>query len=78
MQAMVPQAQQALIAEQAGRRKALRDKISELTQQRSGYLKKRVAKAADAVGSLDHKIYSAVRKQAGEKGLHYEADAPDY
>ncbi len=37
MQTMAPLAQQALIEEQAGRRKALRDKMSELTQQRSSY-----------------------------------------
>ena len=56
MQSMAPKAQQALIEEQAGQRKALRDKISELAQQRSGYLKKRVEETADTarlVGSQD-------------------------
>jgi hypothetical protein len=31
-----------------------------------------------AKDSLNHKIYSAVRKQAGKNGLRYQADALDY
>jgi len=31
-----------------------------------------------AKDSLDYKIYSAVREQAGKNGLRYQADALDY
>ncbi len=38
----------------------------------------RASPSGGAEDSLDHKIYSAVREQAGKKGLQYEADALDY
>jgi len=52
--------------------------VQELAEQRSDYLEKKVEGLGGARDSLDHKIYSAVREQAGKLGLHYEADAPDY
>jgi hypothetical protein len=37
-----------------------------------------VEETGGAGDSLDEKIYSAVREQAGRKGLRYEADAAAY
>ena len=78
LQAMAPAEQEALISETAVRRDTLRREVQELAKQRSAYLEKKVDELGGARDSLDHKIYSAVREQAGKLGLHYEADAPDY
>jgi len=78
MQAMAPAEQEALISETAVRRDTLRREVQELAKQRSAYLEKKVDELGGARDSLDHKIYSAVREQAGKLGLHYESDAPDY
>ncbi len=78
MQAMAPAEQKALIAETAERRAELQSQINALSSERSAYLKKKVEEGGGAKDSLDDKIYSAVREQAGKKGLLYEADSPDY
>lgn len=78
MQAMAPVAQKALIADTAKRRNELSDEIGALTRQRAGYLEEKVAEDGDAEASLDHKIFSTVRKQAREKGLKYESDVIAY
>jgi Mg-chelatase subunit ChlD len=78
MQAMAPAEQEALITETAARRNALRHQVQELAAQRSAYLEKKVEELGGARDSLDDKIYSAVREQAGKLGLRYETDAPDY
>lgn len=78
MQAMAPEEQKALIMETASRRNELQRQIRELSQNRSAFLKKKVEELGGARDSLDHKIYSAIREQAGRKGLRYDADALDY
>lgn len=78
MQAMAPEAQQTLIASTAERRNKLQHEIKELSDQRSGFLRKKVEKLGGAKDSLDYKVYDAIREQAASKGLHYEADAPAY
>ncbi|HBH35454.1 MAG TPA: hypothetical protein DDW45_03375 [Gammaproteobacteria bacterium] len=78
MQAMSPSTQKALIADTAKRRSELSEEIGALTRQRAGYLEEKVAESGDAEASLDHKIFSAVRKQAKEKGLKYESDKMAY
>ncbi len=78
MQAMAPEEQQTLIRETAERRKQLQREIEELAQQRSTFLKKKVKEQGGAEDSLDHKIYNAVREQAGKLGLSYENDGPHY
>ncbi len=54
------------------------EEIGALTRERAGYLEERVAQDGDAEASLDHKIFSAVREQAKEKGLKYESDKMAY
>jgi Mg-chelatase subunit ChlD/cell division protein FtsB len=78
LQAMVPEEQQAAITETAERRNELKRQISDLSEERSAYLEKKVQEAGGAGDSLDDKIYRAVREQAGRLGLTYEADAPAY
>jgi hypothetical protein len=78
LQTMAPAAQQSLILETARQRSELQQQIQELADQRSAYLKHKVEALGGAGGSLDHKIYTAVREQAGKKGLGYRADAPEY
>ena len=78
LQAMAPEEQAAIISETAERRDELQRQINELTQERSAYLEKKVEEAGGARDSLDDKIYSAVREQAGKLGLTYEAEAPAY
>ncbi len=78
MQAMAPEEQAAIISETAARRNELKRQISELTEERSSYLDKKVKAAGGARDSLDDKIYRAVREQAGRLGMSYEADAPAY
>ncbi len=72
------EAQRNLIAEKSAKREELRGKIKDLSSQRADYLKAQVEAKGGAEGSLDHKIYSAVREQAAEKGLRYDAAAPAY
>ncbi|UHD14489.1 vWA domain-containing protein [Thiocapsa bogorovii] len=78
LQTLAPAAQQALIAETAERRKALSEEIDSLAVQRDTYLKEQVAARGGAKDSLDHRLYDAIREQAGAKGLRYEGDGPAY
>lgn len=78
MQAMAPEAQQALIKEKAERRNEVQRQVKELAQQREEFLKQQVKEADGAKDSLDHKIFSAVREQAAPKGLSYQAGALAY
>ena len=74
MKAMAPAEQQALIEETGQRRDELQRQIRELSEKRAGFLRKKVEESGGAADSLDEKIYSAVREQAGKAGLLYEAD----
>lgn len=78
MQALAPEAQKALVEETAARRTELKRQIETLAEQRSAYLKEKVAEQGGAAGSLDDELYDAVREQAGKKGIRYEAAAPAY
>jgi Mg-chelatase subunit ChlD len=78
LQTLAPEAQQALIEETAERRKALSEEIELLAEQRNTYLKQQVAEQGGAKDSLDHRLYDAIREQAGAKGLRYDRDNPAY
>jgi hypothetical protein len=73
-----PEARRALIDEQAAKREALKQQIKDLSAQRGDYLKSQVEAEGGAESSLDHKIFSAVREQAAEKGLSYDKAVPVY
>lgn len=78
MQPMAPAEQKALIEETEKQRKELKQEIGELARQRADYLAKEVDKTGGAKGSLDDRIYGAVKEQARRKGLRYEAAKPAY
>jgi len=69
--------QEAFVAELAEERADLQRQIQELSQDRVGYLAKKVDEAGGLKDSLDQKLYNAVKEQAGEAGLKYE-DGPAY
>jgi len=69
--------QEVFVAELAEERADLQRQIRELSQDRDGYLAKKVDDAGGLKDSLDQKIYNAVKEQAGEAGLEYE-DGPAY
>lgn len=71
-------AQRALIDQKAREREAISAQIQALSRERAEYLESKLAESPDAEESLDHKIFSAVREQAAEKGLKYEGSAPAY
>lgn len=76
--AMAPAEQQAVIAGKAKERKQLQDKISNLAKERDAFIRKKVEASGGAKGSLDVRLFDAVRAQAEKKGLRYEAEAPAY
>ncbi|PVV10939.1 MAG: hypothetical protein B6D77_07625 [gamma proteobacterium symbiont of Ctena orbiculata] len=78
IKAMAPQEQRVVISEKAQQRQALQKEIDTLSAQRKEYLEQEVKKSGGAKGSLDHKLYSAIREQAERSGIHYEAEALTY
>jgi len=77
LKAMAPAAQRVYVAELADERADLQRQIRELSQDRDGYLAKKVEEAGGLKDSLDQKLYDAVKEQAGEAGFEYE-DGPAY
>jgi Mg-chelatase subunit ChlD len=78
MQAMTPEQRQALVDETAAKRDAVKAEIQRLAGERAEYLKEKVEANGGAAGSLDHKVFDAVREQAAKAGLSYGAGAPVY
>ena len=74
---MAPAEQEAFVAELADKRADLQRQIQELSQDRDGYLAKKVEEAGGLKSSLDQRLYDAVREQAGVAGLEYR-DGPTY
>jgi Mg-chelatase subunit ChlD len=74
---MAPAAQKAYIAGLAEERADLNRQIRVLSEDRDGYLAKKVEEAGGKKDSLDQKIYEAVKDQASAAGLEYE-DGPAY
>lgn len=76
--ALTPAEQETLIKDKADKRKALQEKISKLAKERDAFIRKKVEETGGAKGSLDDRLYGAVREQAAKKGLHFDAKAPAY
>ncbi len=74
---MAPAEQAEFVAELASERAELKRKIQDLSQDRDGFLAKKVEEAGGMKGSLDQKLYDTVKDQAGKAGLEYE-DGPAY
>jgi len=74
---MAPAEQKAFVAALADERSDLQRQIRELSQDRDGYLAKKVDEAGGLKSSLDQKLYDTVKEQAAAAGLDYE-DGPAY
>jgi Mg-chelatase subunit ChlD len=74
---MAPEEQTAYVAELAEKRSDLQRQIQDLSKDRNVYLKSKVEEAGGLKGSLDQKLYDAVKEQAAVAGLEYE-DGPAY
>ena len=77
MQTMSLPEKKDLIVHTTAKRAELQSQIRELSAQRGNYLDDRVDAVGGARGSLDYKVFSAIREQAEEKGLVYE-EGPKY
>ena len=64
--------QEAAVAETAKKRQDLQHQIAELAKDRDAFIRKEIDAHGGAAGSLDQKIYDAVREQATPVGLDYE------
>jgi len=67
--------QKKIIQEKSKKRKALKNEIAELSNQRQTYIKTQLKKDTSAPKSLDDQIYQTVKTQTASKGLRYESDA---
>jgi Mg-chelatase subunit ChlD len=64
--------QEAAVAETAKKRQDLQHDIAELAKDRDSFIRKEIDAHGGAAGSLDQKIYDAVREQAAPVGLEYD------
>ncbi len=78
MRAMSLEERQTLVSQTAAKRDAIKSQIQDLADERAHYLKDKVEAEGGASASLDHKLFEAVREQAGAAGLSYGATAPAY
>jgi Mg-chelatase subunit ChlD len=69
---MAPAEQEAYVAQLADDRADLQRQVRELSEDRDGYLAKKVEEAGGLKDSLDQKLYDAVKEQAGKAGFEYE------
>ena len=74
---MAPAEQSVYLAGLAQQRGELQQKIRDLSEDRDGYLAKKVEEAGGLEDSLDRQLYEAVKAQAEKAGLEYD-DGPKY
>ena len=73
LQSMSKPEQKALLEEKASQRQQLRQQIQGLVKQRQTYIEDKLASTTGTYDSLDHKLHRALKAQAAEKGISYEA-----
>lgn len=78
LQVMSPAAQEEFVGKTKKERNELESEIKQLAVQRNDYLRQKVVAEGGKKDSLDAKLYGAIRNQAKEKGLVYEADSVKY
>ncbi|MEC4746981.1 vWA domain-containing protein [Methylomicrobium sp. Wu6] len=78
LQAMSPAAQEEFVGSTKKERSELESEIKILSKQRNDYLRQKVVDEGGKKDSLDAKLFGAIRKQANNKGLVYEADSAKY
>jgi len=69
---MAPAEQEVYLSALVDERDDLQRQIRDLSEDRDGYLAKKVEEAGGMKDSLDNKIYEAVKEQAGKAGLEYD------
>jgi hypothetical protein len=77
MKPMSPAEQEAYVDGIAKTRADLERQLAERSEARDEYLAKKVEEAGGLEGSLDQKLFDAVREQAASAGLEYK-DGPAY
>ncbi|WP_020407818.1 vWA domain-containing protein [Hahella ganghwensis] len=77
MKTLSKEEQAQLIKQKSAERESLRAQIADLTRHRQAFIEAELKASGEEEESLDYKIYSAVKEQAAERGLSYEA-APAY
>jgi hypothetical protein len=71
--AALPRAEQEVVVGGAAtKRQDLQRQIAELAKERDAFIKQKLGETGRAAGSLDQKIYDAVREQAAPVGLEYD------
>ena len=75
LRAMAPAKREAAVKELEEKRLVLKSKISGLTKKRDAFIGAKLEATGGAKDSLDDQIYGAVRRQAAEVGLSYDAAA---
>jgi Mg-chelatase subunit ChlD len=78
VQVMSPAAQEAFIGKTKKERSELESEVKQLAEKRNDYLRQKVVAEGGKKDSLDAKLYGAIRNQAKDKGLVYEADSAKY
>jgi Mg-chelatase subunit ChlD len=78
LQVMSPAAQEEFVGNTKKERGELESEIKQLAEQRNDYLQQKAVAEGGKKDSLDAKLYGAIRNQAKEKGLVYEADSAKY
>jgi len=78
LQALAPAEQEAVIQATIAERDEVQQKIRQLAEVRSSYLKEKVEALGGAEESLDYKLFDAMRDQAGKKGIIYSVEEPEY
>ena len=78
LQALSPEEQRQTLAETAERRDQIKSRIAEVAAKRARWMREKVAAEGGADESLDHKLFDAVRNQAGAVGLDYDKAEPAY
>lgn len=78
LQVMSPAAQEEFVGKTKQERSELESEIKKLAGQRNDFLRQKVVAEGGKKDSLDVKLYGAIREQAKEKGLVYEADSAKY
>lgn len=72
--AMEHEEQVQFVESNIAKRKKLVSEIEALTEQRQAYLKNKLSEKSEAKSSLDFQLFDAIKKQASERGISYDAD----
>jgi Mg-chelatase subunit ChlD len=78
LQTLSPDEQRQTLAETAERRARIKSRMAEVAAERARWMREKVAAEGGAGESLDHKLFDALRTQAGAAGLDYDAAEPAY